>query len=439
MTLAKRLLVELFILVTLILNTASCGLLDQFGYGTLSAGRNPVMGTRPVLVVLVEDPTVPQHLAHDAAFYWDRVFNASYSTKNFFTAASNGVFTISAAGVLGPFVEDSETRRTGGPFHLMKFAILAAAQAGFDFAHYDVNHDGIVSDDELGIMQIDNVTEFGGATRSMDCVRPPGSLVQVCTHVAASGSKSNFATWNHEFSHTLGAFDMYGSQCLGAGVNLMSCTAIASPDLLDTVYHDPWHRMRWGWVRPRLVEMGAEGCYIMKSVEWGAPDSMPVLLFSASKGFTDYFLFEARERATEANLFDRSLRSTGVSVWSVHTNRNFEPEQIPPIGNAAATDPSIFPVGGGNGLRSNSAPWIDTDGEFTLKWQDNHDVGVKIKVGPLVGGVRKLQIVKSTSYYAEGHGPCGSMSFAGQFGSQTVRTFLEYPFNPEYYPAEQGL
>ena len=52
------------------------GLLRSFGYGSLKIQGKAVLGVRPLLTILVEDPHAEYRLVHDKEFYQKKLFSS---------------------------------------------------------------------------------------------------------------------------------------------------------------------------------------------------------------------------------------------------------------------------------------------------------------------------------------------------------------------------
>jgi len=132
-----------------------------FGFNNMRAA-----GTRPLLVILVQDPGMPR-LAHDASYYDRLIFGPlgggrpeDRSVIGYYAEVSNGNFLWTRAGVVGPLSMDL-SRATGGT--LRSIGVQAAGEAGgFDYSRLDRNRNGTVAADELGVLVISN---RGGAPR----------------------------------------------------------------------------------------------------------------------------------------------------------------------------------------------------------------------------------------------------------------------------------
>jgi M6 family metalloprotease-like protein len=338
--------------------------LEDFGFGTLTVNNSPAIGRRPMLVLLVEFSDARFREGRDRAYYNRLIFGPGYpNIVDYYSENSSNLFTWQSAGTLGPIravdnratPDDESTYAVAMRDHdapegkrMAARAIeMAATQYGFDFSRYDSNGDGTVATDELAIVMIhagpgDNIV---GSNRGSDpcCIRPAGSTVTVQTAVAIAGDGASFATLAHEICHSLGAKDLYGSGSHSEGLTLMSTTAYNGREIRSTFHLDPWHKMRFGWIEPRIVPLNSVGdCFeiIATQVTGGhfATRSMhkPILLYDVTRGVREYFLLEFRNGLAGGGGYDRSINdwrgnSSGVAVWHAKVDDSNTPLEIPGI------------------------------------------------------------------------------------------------------------
>ena len=135
----------------------------------------------------------------------------------------------------------------------------------------------------------------------------------------------------HEVAHLLGTVDLYGGKSrIDQGMSIMSGTITGRADDKWSINMDPYHKMRLGWIRPRIYEMSEDGgrFQVMSNQLYGNTENepkRPVILFNPSKGSYEYFMLESRRRAGSAYGFDNSVISSGVALWRIRTNTNHQP------------------------------------------------------------------------------------------------------------------
>jgi M6 family metalloprotease-like protein len=324
-----RIRVFLPIFFALSLLGSGAATLNEFGYQLLKVNGKSALGQRPLLIILA-DYQGGQSWAHGATYYDDLIFNQS-RTQNvvgYFLEQSNGRFTWQRAGLVRVSLTDLSLR-PDNPKGIA--AILSAAlSSGFNFAAYDVNHDGIVTHDELHMIVFDNFEQTGGATRwgnpsGQDLpadIRVSGVSVGLRSRVSALDHQANFSTVCHELSHPLGTLDLYGAPglCVGYQLTLMSCTIDKVPDGTNICHLDPWHKLALGWIEPRILSTREFGTAALQAQQMLRPDGS-ILLYDPARnplGPLEYFLLEFRSpRSANGSGYDANVASRGLAIWHV--------------------------------------------------------------------------------------------------------------------------
>jgi hypothetical protein len=166
----------------------------------------------------------------------------------------------------------------------------------------------------------------------------------------------------------LGTIDIYATNCASSGLSLMSCTG---SDILDdqrTFHLDPWHKMRLGWVRPRIFPFGSGGVATVTAAQFQS-DNTPVILYDPSHGTSEYFIVEFRNNnpAVGGGGYDLDLRLSGnpsehgLALWHV----------VP------GHDPPVFHAGGRDLTQGNSLwnQWTPP-----LRWNDGTIVSTRLNL-----------------------------------------------------------
>jgi M6 family metalloprotease-like protein len=333
---------------------------------------------------------------HTPDFYKQLLYGGgtSIDVASFYREESRGNFVFSNAGVLGPVTYKGWLNRSDTQHH--QDVVLMMQAAGFDFAKYDTNHDGYITDDELELLAFANGALGGqGVNRyPAGCDYISGnSMLRVCSRIVFVPEEIDFETLTHELSHSLGTEDLYGDntnkgECYSVGLTLMSCTLENPPDSRATIYHDAWHRLKLGWT---LVNDPASGwaskdgsSILLSDNAWRSKDgqySSPVMLMNdkpTGGAAKEYYLFEYRG----ASGYDQNVSSIGVVVWHVQEDstgnawRGQDGSQPP--GHAIYAVSSHNPKGG-------SRAWSADDGHFQLAWADGTVLPYTFWVGPPVG------------------------------------------------------
>lgn len=360
---------------------------ENFGFGNLPAG----IGNKPLLLITWQLPSFTG-LAHPNGYYDKLVFDflTIPSVNGYFLENSRGRFLWTRAGVLGPVLLNLEEWDTlvgkqsidypsegitrygadcgAGIGYLME---LFAKKTGYNFAQWDSNGDHRVDNSELYIMIIGNndVTRGGnrpiGAAFSGQAI--PGQNVSLVGKVASLDHQTSFSTFAHEASHSLGTEDLYGADCISNELTLMSCTIYDNlPDDQHTFHLDPWHKMRLGWVRPRIFALGSGGVATVTAAQFQS-ENTPVILYDPARGTTEYFIVEFRNTnpAGGGGGYDADIgwssnpQASGLALWHV----------------APGNDPPVFHAGAPN-LTKTTTLWNQSTPP--LLWNDGTEIPTTI-------------------------------------------------------------
>ena len=399
---------------------------EDFGFGALKANGHPLVGSIPLLLVVYElsnpgtspDGSVRQPVVPNLTSNMDQlVFNffSFPSVNGYYLENSYGAFSWQRAAVLGPVTLDASETATlfaqvsddngdgtneialdsaAGFRYLLG---LVAARTGYNFAQWDSNGDGSITQDELSIMVIGNNSHIGPpgtSTSRAGANRPignaplawvvPGQNVTVQSKVASLDHHSSFMTITHELSHSLGTIDLYGTNCFSSGLTLMTCTIFGSDDDRRTYHLDPWHKMRLGWLRPRIFSLGPGGVATVAASQIISGET-PVLLYDPAKGLNEYFIVEFRNNRIsagvdhDANVTDSSSpapftnAAAGMAVWHVNLN-------LP--------NSKTYHEGSPNNQVGGSALWNQMTP--VLRWSDGSQTATRLNPIAEINGGREL-------------------------------------------------
>ena len=140
-----------------------------------------------------------------------------------------------------------------------------------DFRRFDKNKDGVITDDELLVFVIaPNAHRLttGGAAR---WVRVKGlsdakGTFEIALSVGAFSDLIDFNTFGHEAAHLFGALDLYGpGGSMNHTMTLMGAQAHKGIAGQHTLHLDPYHKIRFGWVEPRLFTSGTFDCATLQT------------------------------------------------------------------------------------------------------------------------------------------------------------------------------
>jgi M6 family metalloprotease-like protein len=287
------------------------------------------MRGRLQVVAILWDPKRPSDPAPTVAAVDNLVFGPTNSVRDYFLENSGGAFTIERAGVLGwlpasqpadywwgpPDTNDANGDGWVNP-HTQKWAeAVRLADPQFNYRAFDENpFDGNLRPDELGILiVIPANTPFGTNRWAVGREFPnPQPLVAdgVTIGVIAEayiGNPPNLGLVAHELTHLLlGHGDMY--------FTFFMPYAAGDYSLMDrsykTTHLDPFAKLKYGWLRPRLVLRS--GQYALPAVE---TERVVWILLDPARGPDEYFIVENRWGGTS---YDQQMADAGgLAVWHV--------------------------------------------------------------------------------------------------------------------------
>lgn len=417
-------------------------------------------GSRPVLTMMVEYQDIRFRAPHDDDYFTDMLFDGPRNLADYVAVNSQGNMTLTNAGVIGPVRLPmtfecahrwgSCPERDGTGFmRAYADALLRPELASFDFARYDRDRNGQITDDELMVVVVTAMDRpslwSGGVNRSFPggCAQTGTAGIKLCTDVAAIAEGTGFATLAHEFTHTLGTIDLYGARFRNnAFMSLMGGTEFSSEDVHRYFHLDPWHKIRLGWVKPRihLVAPGGKTQQFTLSVplQTASSTNAPLVLFDPSRDdgtFIEYFVLEFRNpaRAPVATSYDANMGDAGVVVWQVRQRKSNHSAWTRPAFVAAgdngridsaragddvlSADGKTISVGpdrilqtvraGDDALETDAAvltvapdqalgqarAWTSDDGTKTLRWlSDNKASPIKLRVLPFASGASSATV-----------------------------------------------
>jgi M6 family metalloprotease-like protein len=292
------------------------------------------------------------------------------NAADYFREISRGKATYTDAGVFGPMLWDGWDG-SSDPEQCAAAVRLLEAQ-GFDFRPFDTDHNGIVTINELTVLVIQNDGDgHDGRTR----VDPGGTVLEriplrVQPAIVFVPQQFDFKSLTHELSHALvlgHMVDLYGAwskECRSEGLTLMSCTLSTPPDDKSSIYLDPWHRTRFGWLgrfdpgTADRAELGSEAW-----VDARGARSHPMIVRKPGGDGSEYYLFEFRDGSG----YDNGVGDRGIVAWHVREDG----KGAPIVGEGTDNSPghAIYAVGP-DSERGGRRAWKISDGQFRLRWAD---------------------------------------------------------------------
>ena len=260
-----------------------------------------------------------------------------------------------------------------------------ATKTAYNFAQWDANTNGSIEQQELCIMVIGNNGQISGANRPIGAAGAgqavPSQNVTLRGKVASLSHRVSFMTMAHELSHSLGTVDLYGANNFSPGLTLMSCTIFPGNDDRATFHLDPWHKMRLGWLRPRIFTLGRGGVVTVAASQINSPDT-PVILYDPAKGTSEYFMVEFRNNQLAGAHHDVNITSACNAVFSGATNGMA-------IWHIAPGNPPAYHEGATNLAFGSSTLWKDQMTPF-LQWRDGTATATRLNPLAIISDGREL-------------------------------------------------
>lgn len=285
----------------------------------------PTIGKRNLLVILW-DPSRPDHPAPAKSAIEDLIFGPRQSVRDYFLESSGGRFSLERAGVIGWVYADKDAEHywnhpssccpegfTGG--HVEKWAeAIRKADDSFNYRAYDADGDGVLRVEELAVLMVIPQNSPFGTVRPVAGRECPDWAPLVVDDVridsiaeAYIGAPPHAGVAAHELAHLLlGAGDMYFwfFQPYAAGAYSLMDQSPSLPQHLD-----PFHKLRLGWLMPRIVE--ETGWQNIDDVE---TNGEVYTLNDPLRGNKEYFVLENRWRGDS---YDSGRPDVGLGVWHV--------------------------------------------------------------------------------------------------------------------------
>jgi len=257
----------------------------------------PVSGTREILVILVEFSDVSPDPTHTVEYFNDRFFNINPpSVRDYYEEISYGNFTYVPGTVLGwytsTFPQNQWSNLDSRP---VVTEAIQNADPDFDFAPYDTDGDGVVTNDELTIFIIVSGNQGGAFHWWTPTAVTTSDGVDVEAEFSGTHEERRIGSYCHELGHDLGLPDLYDTdpQQDGSSTNGLSF-GIGYYGLMGwgsgTFSHmTAWSKIQLGWITPTIVTVSDN--YDVHDAESNAE---AYILIDTQHSNDEYFLVENR-------------------------------------------------------------------------------------------------------------------------------------------------
>jgi M6 family metalloprotease-like protein len=374
--------------------------LEDFGYRNRTVGGVLPLGTRPLLVLVAQFVGIGS-ATHTPSYFDSLIFpiDGPLTVNGYYQENSNGRFHWSrpSFGIVGPvtFPVQDTSYKFHDPAGISYFFKEIIRRTGTDLSVFDVNHDGNIAEEELAILILNNEGDGrGGAARAIDpsgCVQLTSPNLTVCggaTRVTTVGHLASFMTLCHELMHSLGAYDLYGPTDMNQSITLMGATIYSNPDDRRTYHLDPWHKMQYGWLEPRIRSLPAGGIESLPAAQLGQSDG-PLILHDPARGPEEFFMIEYRSWFLSNPIggsYDANTTGAGFAIWHIEQDANHDLKYLTPQIFTAFAEGSPDLSQGGNTL------WSGPNATPPLRWNDMTQTATRLVARPFSIGVSTIEV-----------------------------------------------
>jgi len=255
--------------------------------------------------------------------------------KAYYSEVSYGAFTVN--GTVVGFYTASQNRSyygyaSGWPraAELAHEAIVAARDAGVDFAPFDNNGDGYV--DGLFVVHVGPGAEAGDdsypwshswdlTSAGVGAVSANGKIINGYTmepEMVWAGVRATIGVYAHEYGHAIGLPDLYDTDYSSSGIGnwcLMAGGSWNGPGRngQSPSHMSAWCKQRLGWLTVNQVQYDA----LNSPIDQVETNQAVFKLGNTSMPSSEYFLVENRQRTG----FDDYLPGCGIAIWHVDDTR----------------------------------------------------------------------------------------------------------------------
>jgi hypothetical protein len=366
------------------LPTSGAATLSDFGYQNMNVNGVLASGSRPLLVILVNFAGQPP-LPSPPSFFADLIFNSSRfpSFNGYFQAVSNGRFSYSNAGVIGPLALTAAETESGWPsdsLYCSNIVYKAMVSGLVNFGSFDANHDGHVTHDELAILIMNEDNVWGW--RPAGIIKPAGFAYDWSGGVTVLTAQAPFAVMVEETEEGLGPIDIYGygcgsSCCLSSGLSPQSCWI----DSTSIYYLDPWNRMQLGWCEPRIRSLTDGGIQSIPANQYGN-STAPIILYDPVRGTNEFFILEYRTPTSPVGSgYDANVAASGLAVWHIKQDANHNAVAVPTL-DGLNFDKVVWNEGPPSFQRGTSTLWGSGSVSTNLSWLGGAGTSTHLHVLP---------------------------------------------------------
>lgn len=304
----------------------------------------PIIGSVPLMLVLLEFPDSPHNPTHSPAYFDDLMFGDDPSVNGYFDEISYGQFSFQNAGITNWVMAPSsaayyfDAAQADNQYTTLgAVAVQAAIDTGVNFDTYDQNSDGKVTRDELQILvpmadhlflHKPNVMATRVNQQVMQGVTTPAGIeidtlvTRVEENTVNDDRRVYITFYAHELAHmALSLPDLYNDDFGEDPAGPFSLMSLAFTTY--TPHISPWAKIHLGWITPTVLD----GC---GQFQVNAAESTPeaYILYAENQGVDEYFIIENRWPAgsgymSHADNF--ANLDSGLGIWHITEYYDDEP------------------------------------------------------------------------------------------------------------------
>jgi M6 family metalloprotease-like protein len=245
---------------------------------------------RPLLVILADYSDLTHNASYDKNYYENMMWGPKPSLSTYYSEVSYGKFTFIPGAVIGWYpIDANQSWVIHNPREYVIKAVNAADE-DFDYAMYDTNNDGVVTNEELTLVIVfpSNTTKLSSWCGFTEHEITTNDGVLVEGEFCLVNEWDCMGVFAHELGHAIGLPDLYdtvGGDSVGIGVyGLMGLGINCGPS-----HTTAWSKIQLGWLNPTIVK--TNGTYNLKNVE---KYEEALILFDPGYSTSEYFLIENR-------------------------------------------------------------------------------------------------------------------------------------------------
>jgi M6 family metalloprotease-like protein len=248
-------------------------------------------GSQPLLVILASLIFDEPNASHTVDYFDKMLFGPRPSLSDYYSEVSYGKFTYSRADIRGWY--KIHATKIGAVINPGKFVVKAikAADKDINFAIYDTNNDGVVTNEELTIIIVPtSVWPYSKNQKIEDGIPTNDGVVLVEGAFNLIDEWEPIGVFAHELGHRVGVPDEYDYDFDSNGVGQYS---LMSSGGYGYIHMSAWCKIQLGWIIPTVIT--TNGTYTLNDAETHAE---ALILCDLKHSALEYFLIENRYKGT---------------------------------------------------------------------------------------------------------------------------------------------